>query len=254
MLSSKLPQKVALMQPSFLPWIGYFELIAVADTFIFLDDFQFTKRSWAQRNRLFFPNKQAGFISFPISHCGQQNISFCDIPFHMDSLFLKKLKKTLLLSYGQSPYYNRVFSCLMNTFESNFKNYADFLISLTTSIAQYTGINYHFLRSSSLTYDRTKKRSESLISILECANAHIYLSAHGSFLYMKEDSFFEKYQGKILFQNHIPQIYPQIHSPYQFIPYLSIVDAMFNAPLPYNSFLYGTKEWLTPQKMEKLHE
>src|SRR5947209_19787967 len=67
------PPRVALMQPTFLPWQGYFALIAAADVFVLLDDFQFVRRSFHQRNRLYFLHEGPATVSVPVAHAAGGN-------------------------------------------------------------------------------------------------------------------------------------------------------------------------------------
>src|SRR3954470_10587714 len=83
---------VALMQPTFMPWQGYFALIAAADCFVFLDDFQFCRRSFDQRNRILYGDGSANWITVPVVHAGTDHRgAFNEVVPQVDATFRRKL-------------------------------------------------------------------------------------------------------------------------------------------------------------------
>lgn len=238
---------VTLMQPTFLSWLGYFELLDVADTFVFLDDFQVSRQSWSQRNKLFLCPGKVGLLSLPLRrdvHCG----TFLQVRPAVDARWKKKFLASVRSAYAKAPYMDRAFDLLEPWLADEYSSLADMLIAFTLSVAQYLGLLYPehsktILRSSNLKYDRTLCRSNKVKALLETLNAGCYYSPRGSFSYMREDGVFPLERCPVYFQNHVPVPYPQT-GVQDFVPYLSIVDALCHlSPSGIREIIRGTRRW-----------
>lgn len=245
--------KVAMMQPTFLPWQGFFELIINCDKFIFLDDFQFSVQSHHTRNKLFVGKNQVNYYSVPV----QKNKSFeqplNEVLVVENKQWKNKLLRTLEYNYKKTPFFEQIYPNLEKVLNSDKKILSDLNISLIIEFCNLMNIEKEFLYSSDFSHETQSQshRSKRIIELLEWAGAEQYLSAHGSFEYMLEDSFdFEKYN--VIFQNYIPKPYIQMHS-VDFVPYLSVLDALFNVGPNGTLDLIknGTKKWLVGQDMKK---
>jgi len=236
--------KVALMQPQFLPWLGYLELIHRADVFVFLDDFQFLRRSWGQRNRLFAVRGKVGMITLPVGHEDNQEATFLELCEAETTAWRRKLLNLLRQNYGRASHGEAVLALVGDWFARSYANIAELEIALIEKIASYLGLRARFVRSSTLGI-QGPRRSRRLQAILEKLGAGTYLSAHGSFPYMKEDGVFPLANVPTYFQNHTPREYPQ-HGSDQFVPRLSCLDALANLPPEEVRIkLRGTDWWLS---------
>ena len=103
-LCETLGPKVALMQPMFLPWLGYFELMDVVDVFVFLDDFQFQRQSWGHRNRLFLSPGVVGTVTVPIQHHHDLQATFLEIKESANVAWRKKFLKSMRFTYAKAPF------------------------------------------------------------------------------------------------------------------------------------------------------
>jgi hypothetical protein len=241
--------KVALMQPQFLPWLGYLELIHRADVFVFLDDFQFLRRSWGQRNRLFVVRGKVGMVTVPVVHQDNQEATFLDLREVETSVWRRKLLSLLDQNYRGASHGDAVLSIVRDWFEGSYANIADLEIALIEKIAGYLGLHARFVRSSTLGIAGLR-RSARLLAILEKLGAGTYISAHGSFPYMKEDGVFPLPNLPVYFQNHIPREYPQ-YGASEFVPRLSSLDALANlAPDEVRIKLRGTAWWQSWEERE----
>lgn len=239
--------KVAMMQPAFLPWQGLFELITASDIFIFLDDFQYSVQSHHTRNRLFVNKNQIGYYNVPI----QKTKSFeapLNHTFILNDLFWKnKLLRKIEYNYKKTAYFNEIFINLEAWLTQQHETLAELNITGIKMFCSILNISSTFLYSSDFTKVTNSKstRSKKIVELLEWAKAEQYICAFGSFEYMQEDNYdYLKYP--VLFQNFQPQPYKQIHSE-TFIPYLSVLDALFNiGPTKTLELIKnGTKKWLT---------
>ncbi len=245
--------KVAMMQPSFLPWQGLFELINNADKFIFLDDFQFVIQSHHTRNKLFVNKNQVDFYNVPVqkSKCFEAKLNETLIV--ENNIWKNKVLKRLQNVYCKTDYYNEIYPEIEKWLLQDYKTLADLNINCIKTICNILNINKEFLYGSDFTKETSSlaTRTQRIYELLEWAGATTYLSAFGSFEYMKEDYFdYKKYP--VLFQNYIPKYYKQIHSD-KFIPYLSVLDSLFNigAINTLELIQNGTKKWLTFEEMLK---
>ncbi len=249
-LSSKNELRVALMQPSFLSWTGYFELIDAVDLFVFLDDFQFSRRSWGKKNKLLI-NKKETIISFPIKHSDHFATTFNETHILIDKRWEKKFLRSICESYGKAKYFEQIYPKLKEWLCSPHKNLANMLIDFTLLVKDYLSIPTETKRSSSINYNRNLYRSWKIASLLEATKATAYYSALGSFGYMREDNVFPNYHVQIYFQNHVPIPYTQIGSSH-FVSHLSILDALFNlSPEETRRIMRGTAKWLTWAEAEQ---
>jgi hypothetical protein len=234
--------RVVLMQPQFLPWLGYLELIHRADVFVFLDDFQFSRQSWGQRNRLFVGAGKVGMVTLPIRHEHNLEAAFLELCEADTTAWRRKLRNLLICNYRRAPYGAAVVSLADEWLAGSYANVAELEIALIEEIAAYLGLRPRFMRSSSLGIAGLR-RSSHVRAILEKVGAGTYVSAHGSFPYMKEDGVFPLAHLPTYFQNHVPREYPQ-HGADVFVPRLSCLDALANLPPEQVRIkLRGTEWW-----------
>ena len=104
---------VAIMTPTFLPWAGYFNMIKCSDIFIFLDDIQYKKRSWQQRNRIIeFSKNDYLWLTVPVKSKGKYYQKFKDVEIDLEDKNYNKISKTIKFNYQSSPYFNDFFLSL----------------------------------------------------------------------------------------------------------------------------------------------
>lgn len=242
--------KVALMQPTFLPWLGYFELMAKADRFVFLDDFQYVHRSFDHRNRFFFNHEVVQWATCHIDKKSSYRTPF-NQTYILEDGWRKKLWQTIEHNYGKAEFFHPYAEVLRPLFLCVYENLAAQNIALIRVIAGLLGINTEIYFSSE--YNFRGKRSTLLYDILKFYEADTYLSAYHSFDYMQADGVFPTEDIKVYFQNAIPKPYPQVGSK-NFVPYLSAIDALFNVGAKATRQLVEnmTEHWLSWSEMEAL--
>lgn len=237
--------KVAMMQPTFLPWIGYFELIYKSDIFVFCDDFQFVSKSYHQKNKLFLSKNVVTDITVPVQKKGNYGKNINEIEIREDLDWRKKFWKGFELNYKKAPFFEEYSRILKPLLVEPQYNLAKQNIALITAIADIIGLKRKFICSSELHGTGTK--SNLVKSLLEEINADEFYQAHGSFDYMYEDGVFPLDNIHTYFQNAELDAYPQQSSTKGFVPYLSIVDALFNvgAEATLELVKKTTKHWLS---------
>jgi hypothetical protein len=217
-------KKIAIMQPTYLPWIGYFGLMDAVDEFVLLDDVQFARRSWQQRNQIKGP---AGAIMLTVSVLKKgkrdQLVNEAEIDTEADSA--KKHARSIELAYAKAPYWAKYGAALLAAIGNPTKMLADHNIALIEHIRDGLGIKTPLLRSSSLPVDG--KREDRLVSICRQRNAEVYVSPTGSSDYLSESDAFQRAGIKLLYNDYRhPAAYPQLHG--EFVSHLSAVDLLLN--------------------------
>lgn len=211
------------MQPTFLPWAGYFNLMAQADDFVFLDDVQLEKQSWQTRNRLLL-NNQVQWISVPVRHERlTQTIAETQV---VDAAhWREKLSRSFAQNYGKHPHYadaREVLDLLLNHPATGLASLNEAVIRL---VAERLGLSPHLHRASELGVEGV--RSGRLVALCERLGATEYLSPVGSADYLTEDHFSEQTPVQLRFQDYAPQPYAQKGTK-QFVSHLSLLDVAAN--------------------------
>ena len=217
--------KLAIMQPYFFPYWGYFQLINAADKFIFYDDVNYIKGGWINRNKIVVNNREH-LITVPLFGIS----SFKKINEIQVNDKTKKILKTIEHAYKKAPNYEDTMQVLNETLK-NIDNttIADLAIKSVKEVCQYLEINT-ILEKSSIQYNHTSylKASERILKLCEINEASSYINAAGGKkLYSKEE--FQKKGIKLHFiQSHFFR-YKQLAE--EFLPGMSIIDLMmFNSP------------------------
>lgn len=250
--------QVSMMQPSFMPWLGYFELICKSDQFIFLDDFQFSVQSYHQRNRLFIDKEKSDWYSVPIMKSVSFQRPLNKTVINETSPWRTKMCRRIENNYSKAEFYGQIFPEIKKWLLTKHGSLAAQNIALIRTISSLLGFNQEFLLSSEFPSD--KKRSDRVLELLEWRQATCYLCARGAFDYMLEEKIFPVEHIDIRFQDFAPKEYYQIGSPNNFIPYLSALDALMNIGIEGTAELikHGTKKWLkwnalTEENNSKVH-
>lgn len=214
----------AIMQPTYLPWAGYFNLIASVEYFVFLDDVQFEKQSWQSRNRILLDGKEH-LLSLDIKRT-PKNTVIKNIYMNEKQNWQIKHWKTLKSAYKKARYSDEVFSILAPIYTSEIQlSLSEFNQHIIKKISHLLGLNVNFLRASDLSCHG--KRSQHLLEICAKMDCDQYLSPIGSKEYLLADKFEDQTSVRLFFQNYTPAAYPQYKSD-TFVSHLSIIDVIAN--------------------------
>lgn len=233
--------RCAIVQPSYIPWRGYFDIISRVDLFVFLDDVQYDRRGWRNRNRVKTP-QGSRWLTVPVAARGAQ---LSGLPIHsvptVGEAWPRQHLETLRRLYARAPYFGQYREWLERAFEHPPPLLADFTIALTIDIAGFLGITQtRFLRSSELNVTGTK--TERLIDILRKVNAAVYLSGPTARAYLDE-LLFHKAGISIEWMEYDYPEYPQLCPPFD--PHVTILDLLF---------MTGERagDYIWPQQTERL--
>jgi len=218
--------KIAMMQPTFLPWQGYFELIYQADCFIFLDDFQYSVQGYHRRNQLFVNTDQIGWYTVPVKKSQAFGANLNSVMIDESRNWRKKMLTRLQQNYSKTLFFNDIYPTINKIINDKVDNLADLNILLIKAIVELFDWKIEWKLSSSLTTKNT--RSERVLDLLRWRSASQYYSARGALEYMQEDGVFPVSDIEVLFQNFHMESYSQKKSSKGFVPSLSVLDALFN--------------------------
>ena len=212
---------VAIHQPEYLPWLGFFKKMMNSELFVFLDDAQFRKKGWQNRNRIRTKNGTA-LLSIPVHAHSYPNIN--EITIDNNKNWSKRHKKSILYNYAGAPYFEEFKDFIELLFEKKF----EYLIDLNTEIIKFImnelEIKPRIVFSSELKI--SKKGSDRVLDICKTVGADSYITGTvwaQSHLRTEE---FKKSNIPVEFQKFQHPIYTQIHG--KFIPEMSIIDLLFN--------------------------
>lgn len=234
---------VAVHQPNFFPWLGFFNKISTADTFVLFDDVQFPKTGgvWSNRVMLLVAG-EAKWVTATIdrNYHGTRNIN--EMLFLSADPWRKKMVKSLESNYQKHPFYKEVMDTIQPLIINTEPNVAAYNARAIYTIAEKIGIDTKKIKlSSGLT--KSGSSNELLISITKFAGGDTYMCGGGADGYQDEQLFIE--QGiKLQHQQFKHPVYPQFKRT-EFIPGLSIIDALMNVGFD------GTSELVSNHKNQQ---
>ncbi|WP_292467997.1 WbqC family protein [Methanolobus sp.] len=219
--------KLGIMQPYFLPYIGYWQLLNVVDNFVIGDNLQFTKKGWMRRNR-FLNNGKEDVFSVPVKS-GSNYSNICDIQIS-EQYFEKdadKLFRRIKAAYLKAPYFEQAMPIIEKCIYCEEQNLFDFLLNSIKTVSKYLEIDTEITILSTIDMDHSLKREHKVLEICKKMSATSYLNPIGG-LELYKSEFFESEGIELGFINTQNIEYQQFNS--EFIPSLSIVDVMmFNS-------------------------
>jgi hypothetical protein len=215
-------KRVAIIQPNYIPWKGYFDIIHCVDAFIFLDDVQYTTRDWRNRNKIKLRDGSTSWLSIPVS--GGRNQRICDVEIDNTQGWARKHSEALRHSYGKSPFFERYFPRFSELLLAEHKYLADLDIALTKEICGWLGISIETHRSSALLGEGAK--DERLIDLTQKVGGTLYLSGPAARDYIQPERFAE---ARIELAYHDYSGYPeyaQIAPPFDH--FVTVLDLLFS--------------------------
>ncbi|MDR3636050.1 MAG: WbqC family protein [Isosphaeraceae bacterium] len=212
-----------ILQPSYIPWRGYFDLIQRADVFVFYDDVQYDKHGWRNRNRV----KTAGgtkWLTIPVRSGGNvvEGTPIRAIEIDSTQNWARKHWETIRQSYAKAPYFGRYRSMVEEFYAATPPLLADFTIETTVALARALGIEHtRFVRSSDL--PATGAKTDRLVDLLTHLGATHYISGPSARDYMEDAKLAAAGITLEYIVYEYPE-YPQLYPP--FAPQVSVIDLL----------------------------
>lgn len=219
-------KRVAIMQPYFFPYIGYFQLIAAVDQFVVYDNIKYTKKGWINRNR-FLLNGQDMMFSVPLKK-DSDSLDVCEreLAANFDR---EHLLNQLIGAYRRAPYFDQTFSLVELIVRYEERNLFRYLHHSIVQTCKHLGITTDIKISSEININHGLRAQDKVLALCEALCATTYLNAIGGVeLYSREA--FQAKGVELKFIKSSPFEYEQFSEP--FVPWLSIIDVLMFNPMP----------------------
>jgi len=214
---------VAIHQPNFIPWLGYFHKIAQSNIFVLLDTVAYSKGSFTNRNRIKTP--QGGqWLTLPVTKPSHSNLQIKDVQLSQPAFVLPKMLRTIQMNYSKAPYFDKYFPQFEIILTQPYNNMTTVNISIIEWLVKSFSIQTSLIKSSKLAVS-TIEPTQRLIEICKRLDGNIYYSGKGGNNYQQHRKFKEENIEVILTDFKHP-VYPQLWG--DFVPNLSALDYLFN--------------------------
>lgn len=219
--------RIAIHQPHYFPWVGYFDKMAKADAFVLLDEVQFEKGSAMIRNRVLDQKGEIKYITISADTSDFLNKKYSEHLVKDAQKCFDKQMNMLQNYYHRAAYKKEIMPLLEEFFARDYATVCQWTCGSIELIRQLLDIHTPLIYQSAIDYDRERKRSDLVYAICEALGADVYLSGRGaSMRYLKRDEF----RGNgidIAFQDFEHPVYKQLNGN-DFVPGVSILDMLFN--------------------------
>lgn len=220
-------KRAVILQSGYIPWLGFFSLINKADVFVFLDDVQWTRQDWRNRNRI-----RAGegwkWLTVPVKlerHYWEYKI--CEVEIDYSTDWVSSHLGSLKASYGRTPFFGEVMQTIAPTYERKWDRISPLNYDLITRVCQYLGLSTVFVCSQNLDLPPELRKGDRLLAIINrIGDIGRYLTGFKARDYMDEEKFAA---------NGIEVEWHNYHHPYytqkghtSFMSHLSVLDLLFN--------------------------
>jgi hypothetical protein len=216
-------KKIAIMQPTYLPWVGYMALMDSVDAFVFLDSVQVERRSWQQRNRI-KTNTGELMLTVPMHKKGKRDQLIADVEINHEGHPLEKHARAISQAYAKAPYTATLGSDLLAILAGAPAKLADLNLALIEWMRGALTVTTPCWRSSELS--ATGQKADLLAAICAELGATHYVSPPGSRGYLDESDAMSKINVSVEYFSYTCVPYQQLHG--DFLPYLSVIDLILN--------------------------
>ena len=215
--------KIAILQPGYLPWLGFFEQVNVSDVFVIYDDVQYDKQGWRNRNRIKTGNG-VQFVTVPVrckfKECSRTN----EVTIDNRTNWRKKHLFSIKQSYSSAPFYKDYIDLVEEAYSREWQYLIDIDLYFITKFVKCLGLsNKEIVRSSSL--DVRGDRIERLVTLCKIFKADVFYEGAAGKNYI-DSKHFEEQGIRVEFQDYKHPVYNQLYG--DFVPYLSVIDLLFN--------------------------
>lgn len=213
---------VVILQPGYLPWLGFFNQLMRSDVFVYYDDVQFDKHGWRNRNRIKSPNGPH-WLTVPVLNKGKFGQTNLEVEIDNRQPWGRKQVGTIKQFYAKAPYLNMYLPKLEELLCSGWDNLVELDLAVVDLLCEWLQVRRKMARSSELDILGTK--SERLLRICQHFGATNYISGDSAMDYLDTDLFAAN-GVSVKWQKFNHPVYPQLHG--EFIPYLSVLDLLLN--------------------------
>jgi hypothetical protein len=228
-------KSVSIHQPNFLPWLGFFYKISQSTDFIILDNVEFTKGSFINRNRIKSSHGKAQWLTIPVNVSKSERQKINTVEVDITQKWVKNHQNTLRTCYSKSPYFQGHFDKLAGIYELETRLLINFNVHFLKYLMRVLNISGQQHFASDLIGNDTLKSNELLIQLCKNVGAEIYIAGEGSKKYM-DNQLFKDRGIEVKYINYQHPVYPQLYG--NFISHLSVIDLIFNCGPESTHYLY----------------
>jgi WbqC-like protein len=218
-----MPTTLVVLQPGYLPWLGFFDQLRRADVFVHYDDVQFDKHGWRNRNRIKAPSGEPHWLTVPVRHAGLDWPRILDVAVDQRSPWARKHVGTIRQYYAGAPFLGRYLPALEELLHRPWERLVDLDLAVVALLCEWLGLPAPVHRSSALPAEG--KKSERLLALCRHFRADRYLSGSAARSYLDVD-LFAQHGIAVAWQDYRHPVYPQQHG--AFVPQLSVLDLLLN--------------------------
>lgn len=214
---------LGIMQPYFMPYIGYWQLMAAVDTYVVYDDVNYIKGGWVSRNTILL-NGQSHLFTITLNGASPNKL-FNEITIRDD---FRKFFRMLESAYKKAPYYQPTMTLLEDICNYSNRSLGEFMLHSFELVFRYLGLHTNFILSSAINKDNTLHGKDKVLQICHILGADTYYNAIGGRALYDKQEFYQN--GVVLHFVQTSDVqYSQFHN--KFVPNLSMIDVlMFNSP------------------------
>ena len=214
--------RIAILQPGYMPWLGFFEQMLLTDHFVYLDDVQYTKQDWRNRNRVKTANGVT-WLTVP-TRKAPHDTPINRIEISYDRPWSARHLRTIELAYGKAPHFDECYPRLEATLEAHHEYLHHLNAAVVDLFRVLLGITTPISRSSELGIE-THDKNEKLWRMCNALGADELYDGQASRSFLDVDGF-ERHGIKVTFQEYVHPTYSQRWGP--FVPFLSTLDLLMN--------------------------
>jgi hypothetical protein len=219
--------RVAILQPGYLPWLGYFEQMAAADCFVALDDVQYTKQDWRNRNRIRTNHAEGwAWLTVPVEARTTRG-KICDVRIQPVATWWPRHLRQLDQHYRTAPHYAAVRDSLQSVLSAPFELLADLDLALAAALAELLQVSTPVVRSRDLAAGDTVApgdRTGRLLALCQAVGATELYDGKAAQAFLEVDRLAE-HGVAVRFQEYEHPVYPQVYGG-EFVSHLSAVDLL----------------------------
>jgi len=215
------------LQPGYLPWLGYFDQLARSDVFVHLDDVQYDKHGWRNRNRIRVPGEPGWiWLTVPVRTTGRFGARLNAMEIDNTSRWSRKHWRSIEQYYRRAPFYERYAPMLRDVYQRRWRWLVELDLALIGLLAEVLGLKRRTLRASCIELQRPESPSARLVDFCRHFGADEYLTGAAARSYLDQGAF-EEAGIRVIFQDYCHPAYRQCHP--DFVSHLSAIDLLFNA-------------------------
>lgn len=211
-----------IMQPTYLPWIGYFDLMDNADVFVVFDTVQFEKQAWQQRNRIKTSEKESKWLTVPVIQDLGQRIR--DVKIEVANPWRRKHWGSIEQYYKRAPYWELYSEDLADIYAKQWTSLFQLNFTLINFLRDQLGITTQLMQASDI--PMSGEKVGLLVNICHYLGADVYLSTVRAADYIEDDNIFADEGITLQYHQYEHPVYPQLFG--EFLSHMSVIDLLFN--------------------------